>query len=575
MGNRFFRKIKASPFLARVPPAPPTVIYHGPPNAHLNAHPNALASASSITGSRAPSLRHQRLLSIALPVLLSAAGCASFGPDKPPSEVPALAATAAPRWFAALPHEGRLADLSAWWAQLDDPLLVELIDASQSVSPTLASALSRIEQARAARVAADAALLPTLSGFGAAQRSNTQSGVPQAVTTAQLGLQTAWELDVFGGNRQAASAAAIRLRNAQVGWHDARVSVAAETANSYAALRTCEQLLAVAGNDARSRSESSRLTDLSTRAGFSAPATAALARASAAEAAARLTQQRAACDTEVKTLVALTGLPEPELRRRLGGSASTSTSQAQGQGQGQGQVQGQVAAAGTSASAPAPGYAESSASAVPLFTSAAFAVDELPAQVLAQRPDIYLAELEIAAASSDIGVARADRFPRLSLSGSIAAGAVRLAGETSRLSTWSIGPLSLSVPLLDGGRGAANVKAAEARYEEAVALYGSRVRQAVREVESALVALDSARSRSGDARVASEGYRASFTATEARYRGGLASLVELEDARRSALASETALVSLQREQIGAWISLYRAAGGGWTRPAPSTPVASR
>jgi outer membrane protein TolC len=92
------------------------------------------------------------------------------------------------------------------------------------------------------------------------------------------------------------------------------------------------------------------------------------------------------------------------------------------------------------------------------------------------------------------------------------------------------------------------------------------VRQAVREVEEALVNLESARLRTEDARVATEGYRVSFAATEARYRSGLASLVELEDARRTALAAETAWVALRRERVAAWIALYRAMGGGWARP---------
>ncbi|HYF19873.1 MAG TPA: TolC family protein, partial [Ramlibacter sp.] len=86
-----------------------------------------------------------------------------------------------------------------------------------------------------------------------------------------------------------------------------------------------------------------------------------------------------------------------------------------------------------------------------------------------------------------------------------------------------------------------------------------------REVEQALVSLESARTRDEDARLAAEGYRASFAATEARYRAGLASLFELEDARRTLFAAETALVTLQRERTAAWVSLYRAAGGGWQR----------
>jgi len=447
------------------------------------------------------------------------AGCAAV--QRPPEHT---APVAQPQWHAPLPHNGTLADLSAWWAQFDDPLLIELVEAAQAANPTIASAASRIRQARAARVAAGAALLPTLDASASAARGNAQPPAPLAATV-QAGLQTAWEIDLFGGNRAAAEAAQARLEGARAGWHAARVSVAAETANSYMTLRTCEQQLAVAANDAKSRAETSRLSALSARAGFTAPATSALARASAAEASARATQQRALCDLEVKALVALTAMPEPGLRGKL-----------------------------------AAGWTDRS-------LAAALAVASVPAQVLAQRPDVFQAESEVAAASAEVGSARADRFPRLTLSGSIAAGSVRTGGVTTDLQTWSIGPVAVTLPIFDGGRRAANVDAAQARYEEAAALYAARVRQAVREVEEALVNLESARLRTDDARVALEGYRASFTATDARYRGGLASLVELEDARRTALAAETAWVALQRERVAAWIALYRAMGGGWARPA--------
>jgi outer membrane protein, multidrug efflux system len=443
-------------------------------------------------------------------------GCASSGPTAQ------LEAQVPPQWYAPLPHNGTLADLASWWQQLNDPLLVELVESAQTASPTVASAASRIQQARATRIAAGAAVLPTLDAAASAMRGNSQPPLPLA-TTVQAGLQTAWEIDLFGANRAGASAAQSRLEGARAGWHDARVSVAAETANSYVNLRTCERQRAVADNDAKSRAETARLAELSAQAGFTAPATAALARASAAEGSARATQQRAQCDIEVKALVALTALTEPQLRQKLS-AAWTDPAQA-----------------------------------------ASLAVDAVPAQVLAQRPDVYQAEREVAAASADVGSARAQRFPRLSLTGSIAAGRVHAGGVGTDLQTWSIGPLALTLPIFDGGRRAANVDAAQARYEEAAALYAARVRQAVREVEEALVNLDSARARGEDARVAAQGYRVSFTATEARYRSGLASLVELEDARRTLLAAETALVGLQREHAAAWIALYRAMGGGWTR----------
>lgn len=450
------------------------------------------------------------------------AGCAGLG--RPPETV---AAPTPPQWYAPLPHDGTLTDLTRWWQQFNDPLLIELIEAAQTVSPTVATAGARIADARAQRVAAQAALLPTLDASVSASRGNAQTGAPLA-TTGQAGLQTAWEIDLFGGNQALAAAARARLDSEQAGWHAARVAVAAETALTYLNLRSCERQLAVVVNDANSRAETSRLTNLSAQAGFTAPAVAALARASAAEGNARVTQFRAQCETEIKALVALSGLPEPQLRARL-----------------------------------ATAWAEPA-------NFALVALAPVPAQLLVQRPDVYQAEREVAAASADVGAARADRMPRLTLTGQVGRAAIHAGGSTNSLDTWSIGPVALTLPLFDGGRRAANEDAASIRYETAVALYTARVRQAVREVEEALVQLDSARLRSADARAAAEGYRASFTAAEALYRGGLGSLIEMEDQRRIALTAELAVVNLQRERIAAWIALYRAVGGGWARPEATT-----
>lgn len=455
---------------------------------------------------------------LALACLL--AGCAAPPPATPP-------VTAPPQWHAPLPHEGTVAAVAAWWRQLGDPLLADLVAAAQAASPSVSAAAARIEQARAERVAAGAALLPALDASAAAARGNSQPPAPLA-TTLQVGAQAAWEIDVFGAHRQAALAAQARLEGAQAGWHEARVAVAAETASSYLALRSCERQVLVAQRDASSRSETARLAGLSAQAGFTAPADAALARASAADAARRATQQRAQCDIEVKALVALSGVAEPLLRERL-----------------------------------ATPWQEP-ANAIP-------AVPAVPAALLAQRPDIHRAERELAAAGAEVGVAQAQLLPRLTLAGSIAAGSARVGGVTTDLQTWSIGPLALTVPLFDGGGRAANVDAARARHADAAAQYEARVRQAVREVEQALVQLESARARQQDARAAYEGYAASLAATQARYDSGLASLPQLEESRRVALAAETALLALQQERLAAWVALYRAMGGGWSAPgAPAT-----
>ncbi len=463
-----------------------------------------------------------------LPAALAATlftGCASAPPAAAPStsELPA-------EWQAPLPHAGQLTVMNQWWQQFNEPLLVQLIVAAQAVSPNVASAASRIEQSRATRVAAGAALLPTLDANATAVRGR-QDFVSGLGTTASAGAQASWELDLFGGRRATRDAAQARAEGALSAWHDARVAVAAEVATDYTALRACEAQVEQTQTDALSRSETARLTELSRQVGFEAPASAALARASAAQGNSLLTERRAQCDVLIKALVALTGVAEPALRSQL------------------------VAGA---AKVPQP---------------AQLVIASVPAQALAQRPDLLGAERELVAAAAEVSQARAARLPRISLVGSLSAARFESSFGDDSGTLWTIGPVTVSLPLFDGGTRRANMAAAQARYIEAGALYRGKLRTAVREVEEALVALRSTADRSIDALVATEGFTTSFRATEARFKGGLASLFELEDARRSALQAQVALIDLQRERSTAWITLYRALGGGWSDT--GTSVAAR
>ncbi|MFZ5549753.1 MAG: efflux transporter outer membrane subunit [Pseudomonadota bacterium] len=479
-------------------------------------------------------MKRLTLAAIAAAVL---AGCASPLPAPEP-----LASSAPPTWQAprppstpggpTLPHQGQRAELTRWWQQFDDPLVAELVEAAQAASPTLAAARSRLEQARAARTAAGAALLPAVDASASLSRGRSDLSLPIA-NTALAGVQASWEIDVFGAGRAARDAAAARLSGAEADWHDARVLVAAEAAGSYLALRACEAQKVQTQTDTASRIETARLTELSAKAGFQPPANEALARASAAQARAQLVAQAAQCELELKGLVALTGMDETALRGRLGSRQARLPQPAQ------------------------------------------LAVSEVPAEVLAQRPDLFATARAVEAASADVGAAQAQRLPRIGLTGSVTRARVDFGGGSTEGNLWSLGPLSVSLPIFDAGLRAANVDAARARYDEAVALYQSRLRTAVREVESALVQLDSSAARSEDARVAVEGYEASFRAAEARYRGGLASLFELEDARRSAAQARSQWVELQRERVVAWISLYRALGGGWQPPMGPEVAAAR
>lgn len=459
-------------------------------------------------------------------------GCAS-GPA-PHADRQAEAPPLAAAWQAPLPPAGATSannpsstataaapQDATTWARFNDPLLPGLIAAAQQASPSLAAARARIERARATRAAAGAALLPALDAVATATqgRSMPRGG---ATASATLGLQAAWEIDLFGGGAAGRDAAQARLQGAQAALAGAVLAVAAETASSYVDLRACEALSVQTQADAQSRGETARLTELSARAGLTPPADAALARAAAAQARNLVVSQVAACDTLVKSLVELTDGAEPALRRQL---------------------------APRSAVLPQPGDLS--------------LADTLPAALLARRPDLVEAERNVMAAAGDRGQAQAREKPSLSLSGALAGGVGRSSGITVSGATWSFGPLVVDFPLFDGGRRVADSAAAQAAYDDAVAQYRGLARRAVREVESALVALQSSRQRQADALSAAQDFEASLRATAARQQGGLASLFDLEAARRNAVTAQSALIDLQRERAVAWIGLVRALGGGW------------
>ncbi len=445
-------------------------------------------------------------------------GCASALPAPTPGSADAPVTA---QWHAPLPHGGQLTDLSQWWAQFDDPLMLRFVEAGQRVSPTLAQAAARISDAQAARVARGAALMPTLDASLSASRGRSELG-SSIGTESSAGLQLGWELDLFGAGRAAADSAQARLESSQAGWHDARISVAAEVATTYVELRACEALVQQTEIDARSRARTAQITRLAANAGFQNPTATDLAIASAAQGRVTLIQRQAQCDSLIKALNALTAQDETALRRDLG----TRTGQ--------------------------------------LPEPIELAVTAMPAEVLAQRPDIYAAAREVVAASADADQVQALRWPRIALVGNIGTTRINSGGVSANGTVWSIGPVTVTLPLFDGGARRANAEAARARYTSATTVYAARLREAIRDVEIALVRLDSTTQRSQDAVTAAEGFERSFIANEASYQSGMVSLFELEEARRSMIVAQSAVIDLRRERITAWITLYRALGGGWS-----------
>ncbi len=477
-------------------------------------------------------MRFLRLLALCLGASALLAACATRPPDPEPVDLLAPA-----QWHAPLPQEDSPTLLAHWWREPGDALLIELIESAQAASPTIASAMARIAEARASRVAAGAALAPTLDGSLTTSHDNSLAGsMPKVfgitippMTTSRAALQAGWEIDLFGGARANRDAAQAQFEGAQARWHAARISVAADTTLTYHDERACQRQALVLAADARSRAETARLTTLAADAGFQAQADAQRAQASASDGHSRLTQQRSACTVLRKALVALTGLDAATLDAKLDAAPIDP----------------------------------------PLPTL--HSIDSVPAQALSQRPDLYAAERAVAAASAQAGAAQAQRYPRLTLQGLISRVEFRSGGLSQGLDTWSFGPLTLTLPIFDGGRRAAEADAARARYDEALSQYRASVRQAVREVEEALVALHSADARTADAQSAATNFESAFNATQARYKAGMASLFELEDARRTLLAAQIALTGLQRDRAEALVALYRAMGGGWSREQETIP----
>jgi NodT family efflux transporter outer membrane factor (OMF) lipoprotein len=489
------------------------------------------------SGSNRPVQRLRwRVLAVASAASLLAA-CASVE-----RQTVADAAPPPAQWYTALPHGGSVDQLTRWWEKLSDPLLVKLMMGAQKESPTLAAAASRMAQARALRVQTGSVLAPQFDvGVTTSRSVSTPGFSTQPVDTAQAGVQMSWELDVFGARRADRDSAHAGLEAAIADWHDARTLVAAEAGLTYLHYRFCMAELALSEQELASREQTAKLAALSSQAGLMSASQAALVRSAWADTANRVQQERVGCEYRIKAMVVLSGIPEPELRKDIATY----------------QEHADRLLANTS------------------WLDGLFNIASIPGQALVQRPDIYMAQSDVISAAYNVESSQAARWPRLSLSGFVGRGRSEIQDKATEMQVWTVGPLSLSIPLLDWGQRSARVDAARTRYEEATLKYRAKVRQAVREVEDALLHLRTSDERVKSGQTASEGYRKAMEAMQASHKAGLASQYELEDARRAHLVGARNLLASKRDRMYAWIELYRAAGGGWSPEAVNQTIAQK
>jgi multidrug efflux system outer membrane protein len=452
------------------------------------------------------------------------AGCASVGPDyHPPVERPVTLQGVDP---ARQNTQNFQAD---WWKQFNDPTLDALIARAAGNSPDLKIALARLDESRALLGSARSQQLPDVTtGVDYARSRGQQPGFIDhrtTITSYQAGFDASWEVDIFGGVRREVEAARADAGASQANLQDAQVSLFAEVARYYFDLRGTQLRIDVAKRDIDNQQQSLTLIRARTEVGTGSEQDVSSAEARLSSVQAQLPVLQTQAQADAFHLAVLLGERPGELDVDL-----------------------------------SPQHFQPIDVSLPIG-----AADD----VLTRRPDIRIAERELAAANARIGVAKADWFPHVSLGGFIGFLAGRsndFGGPATR--AWSIAP-SISWSGLNVERVRSGVKANEARADAARANYQRTVLHALEDVDNALVGFNLQRERVGHLiDQARQSHRAAELA-QVRYREGATDYLEQLDAERTQLAAEDALAEAEAAIDVRAVSLYKALGGGWQ--VPTTP----
>lgn len=421
-------------------------------------------------------------------------------------------------------------DAQHWWSRLNDPAIDQLAAAALHDNPALAQAMARLDQARAVLAERDAAKLPAVDLEGSATRSRDRlnsSGGASRQTSAAIGTRLSWEADVWHRVRESTRAARLRIDARAADADAARLSVIGDVADAAIALRTCHLTLDVRDRDIMSRETELTIASARSTFGSIAPVALATARSNLASARRDRISQRENCLRLIDALVALSGLDA----RRVGALFAMPMNDA-------------------------PESQADRTLADPWLPIPPPYVPALPAPILLANPQVMAAEREVAARWSDIAVARAERMPRIDLSAVLTGQWIRALGSSSSFSSNSLGA-TLSAPLFDGGASAANVHNAQAAYRESVAQLILAVRTAIRDIEDALAARESAALRIQASQDALDEARFVMTANEARWRAGAISQFELEESRRQFNRAQEAAIGAKADRARAWVALMR------------------
>lgn len=461
------------------------------------------------------------------------AGCA-VGPDYAPPELPDVAyrnATAN-----AFEPGGMEA---AWWQTFDDPVLTELIERALANDFDIRIAAARLRASRAIYSEESLDRWPTVTASGSYDRRKAQQpGFTDSriqSETWEAGFDTAWEIDLFGRVRRGIEAAEAEAGAAEWNLHAAEVSVAAEVARAWLEMRGAQDRHAVAVANRVNQQETVRITEARYRLGRGTELDLQSAKARLSATEASIPPLLAAERTAKHRLAVLVGITPGTLDESIDLTAKEASS-------------GHFAAG-----------------------SERVAIAD-PANLLRRRPDVRAAERQLAAATARIGVATADLFPSLSLSGFVGfvTGDVDEIGHAAS-EAWSLTP-ELSWAALDLGSVRARLRGARAQADEAMATYEQTVLLALEETENSLVGYTQSLARLNALLDQGTASRRAAELARIRYREGAIDFLRLLDAERSVLEAEDAVAVARTDVNTSVVAIYKAMGGGW-EVAP--PLAAR
>lgn len=425
------------------------------------------------------------------------------------------------------------ASLTRWWRNFDDPVLGQLVEQAAASNLDIRQATARLRQAREALIGTRSDLFPSLGGSAGYNRSEplrgggtTQTLPDGTVITAgsggrssfSLGLDASYQLDLFG--RIGSNVAQSRAQYEAAGFDQATVllSVQSEVARNYVLARALQAQLQNARDSLVIQDDNQEIAGFRVQAGLVSSLDGEQARASRAQTAAAIPPIEQQYNAAVARLAVLTGQAPGALKPMLA------------------PVQ------------PIPIGPEDIAAGI-------------PADMVRQRPDVRAAERNLAAATAQIGVARAQLFPALNISGSLSANAPRFGDVLDTITGGLFAGVNQAI--FNAGRLNAQVRASRAAADGAFAAYRASVLGAMEDVENAIVAMQSADARAAQFAVAHDAAHNSALLARSEYRTGLIDFTTLNAEESALLSARNGLVQARSDRATALIALYTALGGGW------------